>query len=196
MTAVLDKELDVMPTARRFTVAEYYRMAEAGILGPEERVELIEGEVIKMCPIGPPHASCGTRADDCFRRLLGGRVIVRVQMPVRLSDLTEPEPDLVLAIRDDKEYSDHHPTPEEVLLVVEVAASSLQYDRKLKSRIYAEAGIIQYCLLNLNQRQLEDHRDPEGGAYRATRTYGEDESFSLAAFPDISVPVSELLPKM
>lgn len=193
---VADKELDVMPTTRKFTVAEYYRMAEVGILRPDERVELIEGEVIKMCPIGPPHASGSTRGSKWLTTRLGDRVIVRTQQPIRLSDLTEPEPDLVLAIPEDKEYSRHHPTPDEVLLVIEVAASSLSYDREVKGRIYAESGIVQYCLLNLKQRQLEDHRDPEGDGYRTIRTYSEDESFSLAAFPDIAVPVSELLPKV
>jgi Uma2 family endonuclease len=189
-----EKVVEQAPVARRFTVSEYYQMAEAGVFGPEERVELIEGEVLKMSPKGIKHASSDTRADNCFRRRLGDRIVIRLQSPVRLSDLTEPEPDVVLALPHEKDYSDHHPAPSEILLVLEIAESSLRYDREVKSRIYAEAGIIQYCLLNLISRRLEDYRDPEDGRYRTVHTYDENQSFTLVAFPDIAVPVNELLP--
>jgi len=188
-------EMDIVPPVRRFTVQEYYRMAEVGVLRPEERVELINGEIRVMSPQGPKHSASGTRADNCFRKHLGNRAVVRIQMPIHIDDDSEPEPDVVLAVPDENEYDDHHPTPQEIILVMEITASTLSYDRQEKSCLYARAGIIQYCLLNLRARELEDYRDPGPDGYRSKRTYRADQSFNLAAFPDVLINVAELLPR-
>jgi Uma2 family endonuclease len=181
-------------TRRKFTVAEYSLMGETGILHPDERVELLEGEIQKMSPKGPKHSSSTMRADNCFRKHLGDRVMVRVQEPIVISKHSEPEPDVVLAIPNDKDYADHHPTPQEVLLVLEISDTTLAKDRIIKARLYAQAGVIQSCILNVNSRELEDYRDPDQSGYRTKHTYKADESFTLVAFPDIRIAVSDLLP--
>jgi len=187
---------DVVPPRRRFTVDEYYQMAEAGILRPNERVELINGEVRIMSPQGPKHASSSSRANRWFSRNVSDRAIIRVQLPIHLGEDNEPEPDLVLAVFDEEEYSDHHPTSGEIFLALEVSASSLRYDRNEKGLLYAQAGIIQYCILNTETRELEDYRDPSPDGYRSKTTYVAGQSFNLVAFPDVSVAVGELLPRV
>ena len=179
---------------RRFTVQEYYQMAEIGLLQPDERVELIEGEIILMSPQGPQHASSNQRATRWFTQKLSVRAVVRIQLPVRLSELSEPEPDVALAVLDADEYGDHHPTPKEILFILEISFSSLELDRVYKKRLYAQAGIRQYCVLNLLTRELEDYRQPSAAGYRSQQTLTERESFTLAAFPDVEVNVSDLLP--
>lgn len=202
MTTVLEQltetprvgQQDQLPELRLFTVEEYDKLIEAGILGEDERVELLEGRIVKMSPKGIRHAAANDRASKCFIKHLGERIIVRNQNPIHLNDTSEPEPDLVLAAPQEKEYFDHHPTPPEVLLLVEIAGSSLNVDRITKSRLYATAGIIQYCILNLKAGELEDYRDPGPDGYRSKQTYKIEQSFSLAAFPDVTIEVRELLP--
>ena len=185
---------DQLPALRRFTVEEYYKLAEAGILRPDERVELIEGRIVTMSPKGTRHAAATDRAARCFAKHLGDRVLIRNQNPVHLTDDTEPEPDVVLAVPQEKEYANHHPTPAEVLLVLEVSESSLSFDRRDKGFIYAKAGIIQYAVLNTRARELEDYRGPSLEGYRSKQTYRADQSFSLVAFPEVVIGVGELLP--
>lgn len=182
------------PATRKFTVAEYYKLAEIGVLRPDERVELIEGEIIAMSPQGPKHASSNQRATQSLIVKLRGRATVRIQLPIHLTDDSEPEPDVVLAVPDANDYGDHHPTPPEILLVLEVADSTLKFDRGRKSRVYANAGIIQYCLLNLKTRELVEHRQPGSNGYRSKKIYAEHESFRLAALPAVAIKVADLLP--
>jgi Uma2 family endonuclease len=204
MATVLDEKTEMqaateqpsLPTLRLFTVAEYYKMAAAGILAPDERVELLEGRIVKLNPKGIRHAAVNDHAGNCFRRWLGDRVLVRIQNPIHLGDASEPEPDLVLAAPQEKEYFDHHPTPTEVLLAVEIADSSLRIDRGLKSRLYAQAGIIQYCIINLSAREVEDYREPGADGYRSKQTYSAGQSLNLVAFPEVAISVDELLPSV
>ena len=184
------------PAPRRFTVEEVYKMTETGILPEDERIELIEGEIIVMGKQGPQHAASSSRIDDILRQLLGRRALVRFQLPLRLDDLSEPEPDIAIVLLDEDYYSDHHPTPSETLFVLEVSDSTLKLDRVRKSRVYAEAGIRQYCILNLKARELEDHRQPSPNGYRSKQIYSEDARFTLAAFPNISINVRDLLPSL
>ena len=182
------------PALRLFTADEYEKMAEAGILDEDEHVELIAGRILEMSPKGIGHAVSTNRATRCFLAKVGDRAIVRSQDPIRLNDASEPEPDLVLAKPHPKEYADHHPTAAEILLVLEVADSSLTYDRNAKSRLYSTAGIPQFLILNLKAREMEDHRAPSPDGYRSLGTYRAGESFTLVAFPDVSISVLELLP--
>lgn len=182
------------PTLRLFTADEYEKMVEAGILEEDEHVELISGRILEMSPKGIGHAVATDRANRCFLTRLGTRAIVRNQNPIRLYDASEPEPDLVLAKPHVKEYADHHPTASEILLVLEVAESSLAYDRIAKSVLYSRAGIPQCLILNLKAREMEDYRDPGPDGYRSKETYRSDESVTLLAFPDVSISVAELLP--
>ncbi len=196
MSAVIEipHTVSVAPGLRRFTVKDYYRMLEAGILHEDDPVELIRGEIRTMSPKGPRHASGNTRANRYFTQLLGDQAIIRIQDPIHLDDFSEPEPDVVLAALADDEYDYHHPTPEEIYLVLEVSDSSLESDREEKSRLYAQAGIQQYCILNVRDRELEDYRHPGTNDYRSKQTYTAEQSFSLAAFPAITIEIAALLP--
>jgi len=169
-------------------------MLEAGILHEDDRVELIRGEIRTMSPKGPKHASGNSRANRYFTRLLGEQAIIRIQDPIHIDEYSEPEPDLVLAELVEDEYDYHHPTPEEIYLVLEIADSSLDYDRDEKSKLYAQAGIRQYCILNVRERELEEYSQPSRGGYRRKQTYTAEQSFSLVAFPHLTVEVGALLP--
>jgi Uma2 family endonuclease len=186
----------LQPTKRLFTVDEYYRMAEAGILGEDDRVELIEGEIVQMSPIGPRHASRVGRLTRLFFQRVGDLAEIRIQNPVRLSRRSEPEPDLAL-VRPERErelpYEATHPTPADVLLVVEVAESSIAYDLGRKARVYARHGIAELWVLDLRQDRLVVFRDPTPRGYAGSRILGRGESISSLAFPDITFAVDEIL---
>src|SRR5216684_564312 len=126
---------------RHFNVTEYYQMAKAGVLKPDDRVELIEGEIVKMSPIGSPHAACVCRLYESLPNVVKGRALVWVQNPVRLNDFSEPVPDIALLKPRKDYYAARHPTPADVLLIIEVADSTLLTDRNIKIPLYARSGI-------------------------------------------------------
>ena len=179
---------------RRFSVAEYYCMGEAGILKPDERTELIEGEIFVMPPIGSGHAAGGSRAERSFQRRLGDRAIVRGQYPIRLPDDSEPQPDIVLARPTPDEYRAAHPRPADVLLVVEISDTTLQRDREVKLPLYARVGIPETWLMNLPEDRIEVYRDPAPEGYRSITLVPRDGTVSPLAFPDVAIPCAELLP--
>ena len=180
-------------TKRRFSVKEYYLMAEAGILSPRDRVELIDGEIVQMAAIGSYHAACVDTLSNLFREMLGRRVIVRVQNPVRLGERSEPEPDIALLRPRADAYRDAHPGPEDVLLIVEVSHSTVEYDRDVKTPLYAEAGIPELWLVNLDEDYIEGLSDPDGAGYRAMRRYARGERIAPVLLPDAALDVSEIL---
>lgn len=182
------------PALRLFTADEYEKMAEAGILDEDEHVELLAGRILKMSPKGISHAAANDRASRWLQTSLGNRALIRNQNPIRLDDASEPEPDIVVAKPHDREYADHHPRADEVLLVLEVADSSLTHDRRTKSLFYARAGIPQFVIVNLQTRVIEDNREPGPDDYRHQEIYHSAESISLVAFPDVSITAAELLP--
>lgn len=183
-----------LPARRRFTVDEYYRMAEAGILGPDERVELLDGEIIEMAAIGTRHATCVRLLDGWFQKNLAGRAIVSCQMPVRLSSRAEPEPDIALLRPRPDQYGSGHPGPGDVLLMIEVADTSLGYDHDRKLPRYAEAGIPEVWLADLTHDQVLVHSDPAGGRYQTARVARRGDTLAPAAFPDLFVPIADVLP--
>lgn len=181
------------PLRKLFTTSEYHTMLEAGILKEGCRLELIEGEIWEMAPIGSPHAGCVARADRLFQRALGDDVIISVQNPLCLDDFSEPEPDIqVLRFRPDF-YSEAHPAPGDVLLVVEIADSSLEYDRKVKIELYARHGIPEAWLVNLREGVLEIHRRPTPRGYMEVRRFWSGEAVSPQAFPEVVVEVGAIL---
>ena len=183
---------DAAPIRRRFTVDEYCAMAEAGILKECERVELLDGEIIVMPPIGEPHEDGTTRLGGDLTYVLRGRALVRVQNSVRLDDYGLPEPDIaVVGLRDD--YHRHRPTPDDVLLLVEVSHTTLAFDREVKLPRYAAAGIPEVWIVNVRARQVEGYSDPVDGAYRSRRVVTADGSISPLAFPDVSLAVADFL---
>ena len=179
---------------RRFTVAEYYAMAEAGVLGPDERVELLDGEIVVMAPIGNRHAFCVDWLARFWILALAERAIVRIQNPVRLNNSSEPEPDVALLAWRDDFYVSGHPGPQDVLLLIEVADSTVDFDRNQKLRLYARAGITEVWIVNLQDRRVETYAEPEGDQYGSIRHYGPGESVAPLSFPDITLEVERVMP--
>ena len=177
---------------RRFTSAEYHAMAEAGILSEDERVELIAGEIVRMAPIGSRHAGCVKRLNRRFT-LLGNRALVSVQDPIALSPSHEPEPDLAILRPREDDYSQSHPTPADVLLVIEVADFSIEYDRDVKIPLYSGAGIPEAWLVDLSQRVIEIYRAPSAAGYREVRILHPGDPLSPQAFPDFELTVEAIL---
>ena len=183
------------PLKRLFTRDEYYAMAEAGILKPEDRVELIEGEIYRMTPIGNRHAGCVTRLVDGFASLIAAkRAMLSPQNPVFLSDVSEPQPDITLLRRHEGLYSTDHPTPEDVLLLVEVADSSIGFDRHTKIPLYALCGISEVWLIDINKEIVEVHRDPARNGYRSVQRFRCGDRIAPQAFPDFEIAVESILP--
>lgn len=182
------------PRKRRFTVAEYYRMAEVGILRPEERVELIEGEIIVMPPIGPEHSGEVNRLNHRFSHLDNDRFIVHVQNPVQLGDGSEIEPDVALLRYRDDYYGAAHPTPADVLLVIEVADSSLEFDRGVKAHIYGRAGVPETWVKNLPEDCIERFTEPGPEGYSRHTVHRRGDTLSPVSLPDLELSVDELLP--
>ena len=180
-------------TRHRFTVDEYHKMAEVGLVTEDDLVELIDGDIIDMPPIGPGHASSVDRLGDRFRTWLGGAVIIRSQNPVRIGPRTEPEPDIVVVPRRDDYYATGHPTPADVLLLVEVADSSLDYDRNTKIPLYAEAGIVEYWIVNLVDDLILVYRDPGPAGYGVVQVLRRGDTIRPLAFPDVEIAVSDVL---
>jgi Uma2 family endonuclease len=174
---------------RTFTVDEYHRMAQAGILGEDERVELIEGRIVEMNPIGPGHLWSVNRLTRMFARLDG--VLVSVQNPIRLDQGSEPEPDLAVVRADAAQ--DHTPGPADVLLVIEVADSSLGYDRQVKASLYARAGVPELWIADLGGERVEAHRDPSAAGYRTVHLSLRGERISPLFAPELSIEVDEIL---
>jgi Uma2 family endonuclease len=178
---------------RRFTVDEYYQMVPAGILKPDDRVELIEGEIVAMSPINPPHAGHVNQISNLLMARLAGRVVIATQNPVRLGQHSEPQPDVALLEPRSDFYARGHPTSDDVLLVIEVSDSTVDYDRDVKAPLYARSGIREMWLVNLNAGQVEVYRQPGTGGYAERLTLERGAEIAPAAFPDVSVPVDDLL---
>lgn len=176
----------------RFTTERYERMVETGVLTPDDRVELIAGEIVEVPPIGPLHSTVVERLARLFHAELRDRASIRVQSPVRLPPDSEPEPDLWLAEPPPERYARRHPEPEDLHLVVEVAQTSQERDRE-KLRLYARAGIREAWLVDLPARRLEVHRDPTRDGYGRVEVLDHSASASPLAFPDVRVPLAEVI---
>jgi Uma2 family endonuclease len=178
---------------RRFTADEYQRTGEAGIFSPEDRVELIDGEILTMSPIGSPHAGAVNRANRTLVIGTQGRALVAVQNPVRLNAFSEPEPDLVLLRPRDDFYRSSHPQPQDVLLIIEISESTLRYDRDFKGPLYARNGIVEYWLVDLTSETVTCHSRPENGVYRDAATFHRGQMLMPKALPNFIVAVDDLL---
>ena len=177
----------------RFSVAAYYRMAEAGVFKPDARVELLDGKIIDMSPIGPFHGGAVNRLIRLFARLSQGRWLVSDQNPVHLDDYSEPQPDLMLLKPVADDYTSRHPGPEDVFLLVEVADTSLAFDREEKLPAYGRAGIYEVWILNLSEKTIEIYREPHFSGYGSSALLRAGDKASPLAFSDAVVDVAELL---
>jgi Uma2 family endonuclease len=179
--------------AHRFTVEEYHRMAETGVLKPDAQVELVRGQIVDMSPIGPYHGGVTKRLIRLFTRLSENRWLVSAQDPVRLDAHSEPQPDLMLLRPAPDDYTSRHPTPADVFLLVEVADSTVPYDRGEKLAAYGGAGVPEVWLINLPERAFEIHRDPHYTGYSSITIVREGEVASPRAFPDVEIDVASVL---
>jgi Uma2 family endonuclease len=188
-------EAFALPT-RRWTSQEYRQMVDAGIIRPDEHVQLLDGEIVTMTPQKGRHAMLVGIADDALRQLFGAGYFVRCQMPLALGDRSEPEPDLAVVAGSRRDYPDTH--PESAVLVVEVADTSLAVDRQRKGPLYAQAGIPEYWLCNIVDNVLEVYREPQqgddGAFYRLVQTLRPGESVTPLALPGKSLAIADLLP--
>ncbi|MDE2938484.1 MAG: Uma2 family endonuclease [Chloroflexota bacterium] len=179
---------------RKFTVEEYYRMAEVGILRPDERVELIDGEVIVMPPIGEPHAVGVDNLTLPFAEVARGHFIVRVQGPIRLDNGSELQPDVVLMRPRQDSYISGHPGPTDVLLVIEVSDTTLAHDREVKLNLYARANIPETWIMNLVEDCIEAFTGPGSDGYANHAIYRRGDRISPSTLPDVEFAVDDLLP--
>jgi len=168
-------------------------MGEVGILGPDERVELLNGRIITMPPIGPRHAQAVRRLTHTFEQLLSDRAVVSIQLPLDLDPASQPQPDVLLARLPAEAYVRVHPVPADSPLVVEVAETTLRHDAGEKLQAYARAGVAEYWIVDLIHDRIAIHTDPEGDRYRNQRTAARGESVSPRAFPDVSIAVDDIL---
>ncbi len=175
-----------------WTVEDYHRLVDAGILEEDSPVELLNGQILLMSPSKDLHASCIDRLDELFRDLLGKSVIVRVQSPIVIDEYSEPEPDLSILRRKENFYADGHPGPKDIHLVVEVSDTTLAKDQNIKKPVYAAAGIAEYWIINLPEQQLEQYLNPFGNDYQLAHIYKAGQTLESALLG--SVPVDDVLP--
>jgi Uma2 family endonuclease len=183
---------DWMPR-HRITMDEYYRMAEVGILPPDARVELIEGEIIDMAPIGTGHGGAVAQLDRLLQSVVGGRAIVFVQSAIRLSDISEPQPDFALVKPRADFYRKKHPGPDDTFLILEVSESSLRYDLQVKAPLYARHGIPEFWVIDLKGRQVRFFRSPESGQYADVTSTGVPSIVAPMALPDVQIDLTHVL---
>lgn len=183
----------VAVTRKKFTVEEYHQMIETGVLREDDRLELLDGEIIEMSPIGPRHASCVKKLSRWFWKTLGNRVIVSVQDPIVLVPDSEPQPDVALLVPRSDFYAERHPEPQDVFLAIEVADTSQEYDREVKIPAYARAGIREAWLVDLEARTVTVYREPRRGKYRQVAVLDNGDFASPLAFPRARLKVREIL---
>ena len=177
----------------RFTVNEYDQMTAAGILTEDDRVELLDGEIVKMAAMGPRHAATVARTADILAERLGRTVMVRSQSPVRLVPHSEPEPDVMVIRRRADYYAGSHPAPDDLFLLVEVADTSLRLDREVKIPIYARSGIREVWLADIDGGTLHVFRSPSPEGYKVQQVVQRGQALAPEAFPEFTVSVEELL---
>lgn len=189
----MGKPMEDLPRRHRITVHDYHRMAEIGVLAPDARVELIEGEIIDMPPIGLEHLSVCDQLTRLLVRAVGDGGIVRVQGSVRLSDITEPEPDLVVLAPREDFYRHQFANGRDVRLLIEVSQSTLRYDVDVKVPLYARHGVAEIWIVDLVNRSMLTFADPADGQYRARATIEQLGVLYPVALPGVALDLTALL---
>ena len=185
--------MTVQLVRRKFTVEQYHKMVESGILTEDDRVELIRGEIIDMSPIGTKHAACVNRLVNLLVQLLGKGVILAAQNPVALNNNSEPQPDVALLKPRDDFYATAHPQPQDIFLLIEVSDSTVMYDREEKIPLYAEANIIEVWLVDINEQIVEVYQQPTAARYQLMQKFAGGQSLSIKALSDIHITINEIL---
>ena len=178
---------DDSASSKRLTIADYYHLLDVGIIPENHQIELIRGEIVEMSAKGSPHSVCTGLLCRQLDRMIGDQVAIRSQEPITLSNYSEPEPDVTIAKGKLEDYLEHHPSPDQVLMIIEVADSSLEYDRTFKLALYAEANIPHYWIANVKSKQMECHRNPYQDSngqfsYQSRQVILSNQSLSLPIF--------------
>ncbi|MEG3926571.1 Uma2 family endonuclease [Microcoleus sp. D3_18a_C4] len=176
---------------RTWTVEEYHRMIEAGILTEGDKIELLDGRIVEMSAQTPPHAATTQRSDRYLQHLLRDLALIRVQLPITLAT-SEPEPNIAIVCIDPGDYRDHHPNPSEILLLIEVSYATLHIDRQEKAPIYSRANIPEYWILDVAAREAYIYRNPAPGGYQSETVVADNAVMRMLAFPDLEISFSEL----
>ena len=179
---------------RLFTVHDYHKMVDAGILTEDDRVELIRGEILAMSPIGPRHSAAVLRATQALVKLVGDSAIVGVQGSIRLDEYDEPQPDIYLLRPKEDFYASGHAGPADIFLIVEMADSSIEYDQGIKMGLYAETGVPEYWVADIRNDGLITYSDPVHNTYSTVRRFRRGETVRPGLLPDFAIPVDVLLP--
>jgi MEMO1 family protein len=186
--------MSVLPVRHRVTVDEFERMVEADVFAPDERLELIDGEIVDMSPIGSPHQACVNRLTRWFAPLTTSeRAVLQVQGAFVANDVSRPQPDVALLRPRDDFYAEAHPMPKDVLLAVEVADSSLRYDRGTKRPLFAGAGVPEMWIVDLNGGVVDVATDPSDQGYGRIVQSKPGDTIAPNAFPDLTIAVADLL---
>ena len=189
-----EDRIELIAARRRpFTVGEYYRLAEVAILTEEDRVELIAGQIVAMSPIGSRHAACVKRLNLLLGKMVGDSMLIGVQDPIQLDAYSAPEPDLVLLHPRADFYAAAHPAAADVLLAIEVADTSADYDREVKLPLYVQAGIPEVWLIDLQADRIKVHARPQGGAYQQRVEVAADATFTSPTIPQLALAATDLL---
>jgi Uma2 family endonuclease len=192
--------MSVQLQRRRFTVKQYHTMVESGILTEDERVELIRGEIVEMSPVSARHAAYVRRLNILLSSRLSkspsdriaSRALVDIQNSVELDDFSEPQPDVAILQPREDFYEEGHPQPEEIFLIVEVADTTLKYDRQVKIPLYAEENIVEVWLVDINEQCVEVYREPTPAGYQNVQKFGQGQNLSIQAFSDVEITVNEV----
>ncbi len=179
----------------RFTIREYHQMGEAGIFTEDDRIELLEGKIYAMSPVGSRHAACVSRLIRVFTRKLADEAIVNVQNPVELNDRSESEPDLAILLPRDDFYEEQLPKSADVLLLIEVSEATLRFDREVKLPLYAQNGIAEVWIIDLKKSSVEVYREPQDGVYGQKLTLKRGQTIVPEKLPHLTIPIGELLGK-
>jgi len=183
---------EITTRRRRFTVDDYYRIAASGVFSPDERLELRDGEITVMAPMGPLHGACVTTLNDLLSALLRGVAVLRTQLPLSVSSVWEPLPDFVIARPPHEVYRHRHPLPADVLLLIEISDSTLEDDRAVKLPLYAKHGVGECWLVDLQSRTIDVHRDPTGGRYAYHERFGVGDRINPIALSECVIEVADV----
>lgn len=178
---------------RLINIDEYHRMAEVGILGPNDRVELILGEILNMSPIGSKRSAIVKRINQLFVLAFNNKALVQIQDPIQIKEFSEPEPDVMLLKQQADFYYDNLPQPKDVFLLIEVADSTLDFDKEIKLPLYAKAGIPEYWIVDIQNRQIFIHTLPEGNQYKKTEIATIEDTVHCNSFPAVTFGVKDIL---
>lgn len=185
--------METAPSTYRFSVEEFNKLGEAGIFDEDDRVELIDGEIIVMSPIGREHAGIVMRLNAVLNERLGRRALVNPQNPAVIDEFSELLPDFTLLRPKNDFYKSGHPAPDDIFLIIEVSDTTLAYDRGLKLQKYAERGINEVWIVNVSKSSIEQFREPTPRGFQRSRQYRLGDRIEVAAFPEISFGVEELI---